>query len=102
MSTEIKSFIPAVSPCLSLNLSEKPLEACRPLLTPPADDKRAVEGAGLASDQFQVMLGIELPFVVAEEPCVARYLSAVIEDVDPVDREARPGPLSRTWDTGTE
>lgn len=49
-----------------------------------------VKGAGLASHQFQVMLGIELPFVVAEEPFVARYFSAVMEDVDPVDGQLDP------------
>ena len=81
---------PRCVPLLLPEPCEELLEARRPLFTPPADDKGAVEGAGLASYQFQVMLGIELPLVVPEEPLVVCYPPAVMEDVDPVDGQLYP------------
>ena len=79
--------------CLSLFLLEslqKSPQAGWPYRTPLADDQGGIKSARFPSDQLKVVLGIELPFIVAKEPNMAGDLFAFIKYIQPVNGKLVP------------
>lgn len=70
---------------LRLKLRQKPLQGGRPRRSPLPNHPGGIESSRLAPDQLQVVLGIELPFVVAEEPFVRGDLPSFIKEFYPID-----------------
>ena len=77
-------------PLLLLKAPQKLLQTRRPGRTPLANHQGGIKRTGFAVDQFKVVLGIELSFIVSKEPFVRGNLFALIENLQFV--HGQPGP----------